>query len=195
MRLLSTLPIISTLLTPTTALLPTKFIYEFPKATWIENLAVRPCGSTLLTTLTGPDLYQIDALLPNPNPTPSLIHHFPESLATLGITETLPDEFFVILSNLTLPKVIVTPGTQRIYRVKFSFPGTQPDITLAATLPDAVLLNGLTTLNPFTLLAADSRKGVVWSINTRTGASEIVISDPLMRPTTAPGPMLGESTG
>lgn len=189
MRLISALPVFSTLLTLTTALFPAKLIYEFPKGTWLENLVVRPCGSILITTLTGPDLYQINPLLPNP--TASLIHHFPTGLATLGITETFPDEFYLILSNVTLPKVIVTPGTQRIYRIKFPFPTAQPEISLAASLPDAILLNGLTTLNPFTLLAADSRKGVVWAINTLTGTSKIVISDPLMLPTAAPGPMLG----
>ena len=43
----------------------------------------------------------------------------------------------------------------------------------------------MTTLNPTTVLVADSRKGVVWATNIETGVSRIVISDPLMLPTSA----------
>lgn len=57
-------------------------------------------------------------------------------------------------------------------------------IHLAATVSGAGLLNGLATLNPNTVLAADSYKGVVWAIDTLTGASRIAISDTLMAPLT-----------
>lgn len=53
-------------------------------------------------------------------------------------------------------------------------------MTLAATLADAVTLNGITTLNPTTVLSADSTKGVVWATNVLTGVLRVVISDPLM---------------
>ncbi len=43
----------------------------------------------------------------------------------------------------------------------------------------------MTTLNPTTVLVADSTKGVVWATNIETGVSRIVISDPLMLPTPA----------
>ncbi len=43
----------------------------------------------------------------------------------------------------------------------------------------------MTTLNPTTVLVADSKKGVVWATNIETGVSRIVISDPLMLPTPA----------
>ncbi|KAK4692936.1 hypothetical protein P7C71_g4359, partial [Lecanoromycetidae sp. Uapishka_2] len=187
LRLSTALPLLFNLPTLSTGLFPSKLIYQAPNGTWLENLVVRPCGSIPVTAFTAPDLYQINP--PLPNPTASLLHTLPDGLATLGITETVSDDYFLVLSNVSLSKVIATLGTQRIYRVKFPSPETQPEISLAASLSDAVLLNGLTTLNPTTHLAADARKGVVWSIDTVTGTSRIVLLDPLMAPT-APA-MLG----
>lgn len=167
------------------ALDPTRLVYQFPKGTWVENLFVRPSGSLLLTLITTPDLYLIDPLASDPNP--QLVHRFSSSLWLTGITETNPDTYYLIGANATYANLSPTPGSNRIYRVHFppDEPSSPPDISVAAVVPDAVFLNGLITLNPTTLLASDSTLGVVWAIDVTTGASRIVLRDPLMAPAPA----------
>lgn len=167
------------LLPITQALAPTHLVYEFPKGTFVENLAVRRCGSILLTIVTAPDLYLIDPLSPSPKPV--LLHHFDSANGLLGITETTPDTFHLVTANGS--SLTVTPGSNSIFTVAFDNGSDTPRISLAATLPEALFLNGLTTLNPTTILAADSQKGVVWAINVVTGDSRIVLNDTLMAPT------------
>ena len=160
------------------ALDPTRLIYEFPNGTWLENLAVRPCGSILTTIITSPELYLTDPF----DPKPTLVHRFP-GLWLTGITETTPDTFYVIVANSTLKALNPTPGSNRIFKVAFSTPKSPAEISLVATVPKAVFLNGLTTLSPTTLLASDSTLGVVWAIDVIRGTSRIVIQDALMAPT------------
>ena len=164
------------------ALDPTRLVYQFPNNnTWVENLAVRPSGSILITILTTPDLYLINPLAPNPKP--QLIHHFSSSSWLTGITETDPDTYYVVGANATFETLSPTPGSNLIYRVHFAQRFNPPEISVAATVKDAVFLNGLITLNPTTLLASDSTLGAVWAIDVSTGASRIVVQDPLMAPT------------
>ncbi|KAL2047341.1 hypothetical protein N7G274_001362 [Stereocaulon virgatum] len=177
----STFGLLPLLLPITKALFPTNLVYEFPNGTWVENLAVRPCGSILLTIATSPDLYLIDPLSPSPEPVH--LHHFDSASGLLGITETSPDTFHLIAANFT--STAVTPGSNHIFTVALETGSDTSHISLAATLPEALLLNGLTTLNPTTILAADSPKGVVWAINVVTGDSRIVLNDTLMAPTPA----------
>ncbi|MCJ1451608.1 hypothetical protein MMC28_001948 [Mycoblastus sanguinarius] len=183
MHSLCSLPFFCLLLPVINALAPTNLVYEFPNGTWLENLAVRSCGSILLTIITSPDLYLIDPL--SPSPTPTLLHHFDDALWLTGITETSPDTFQIVVANGTLKNLDVAPGSNRIYTVSFPPGSDVPDVSLAATVPDAEFLNGLTTLNPTTVLAADSQKGVIWAIDTVTGASRIAIDDPLFKYTPA----------
>lgn len=176
-------PLICALLPLSTALDPTRLIYEFPEGTWLENLVVRPCGSILLTLITTPDLYLIDPLANDPKP--ELIHHFSSSLWLTGITEAEPDTYYLIAANGTYKTLTPTPGSNHIYRVRFPKTRSAPEISLTATIESPVLLNGLLALNPTTLLASDSTTGAVWAIDVTNGASHIVIQDPLMAPTSA----------
>ena len=165
------------------ALDPTRLVYQFPVGTWVESIAVRPSGSLLVTLLSSPDLYLINPLASNPKP--ELIHHFASSQELLGITETTPDTYYVIGANATYKDNPPAPGSNRIYRVHFPHPSSAPEISNVAVVRNALWLNGLTSLTPTTLLAADSTLGVVWAIDTTTGASRIVIKDPLMAPAPA----------
>ena len=166
---------------------PTRLIYEFPNSTWVENLAVRSSGSILTTILSAPELYLINPFAPKPKAI--LVHNFPSGTGLLGITETTPDTFFVVVSNLTLSTIKVAPGSNTIFRVSFASQNATAaaSVTHIATLPTAKLLNGLTTLNHRTILAADSGSGQVWSIDTDTGTAKVVIADPLMAPTSSTG--------
>lgn len=165
------------------ALSPSRLVYEFPLGTWVENLAVRSYGPILVTSVTAPTLYQIDPSAPNPQAT--LVHNFTSALWTAGITETTPDTFYVAAANGSTTILPPTPGSNRLFRVKFSGPNAAPEVDLTATVKDASFLNGLTTLNTKTVLAADSAKGAVWAVDVLNGTSKIVIQDPLMAPSAA----------
>ncbi|KAL6718438.1 hypothetical protein ACLMJK_004528 [Lecanora helva] len=169
-----------TLLSFSTALSPTKLIYQTAVGNWYENLAVRPCGSILITSVTAPNLYSIDPNAPNPQPT--LLHTFPSAVWTVGITETTPDTYYVVVANGSARTGGVL-GTQRLYSVKYTGQNAAPKFELAATVGQALFLNGLTTLNERTVLAADSQRGLVWAVDVVDGTSKVVVQDPLMAPT------------
>ena len=163
------------------ALLPTKLIYEYPNGTWCENLAVRSDGSILITSLTAPDVWLVDPHAPKPEST--LIHRFTDAFVTGGITETTPDTFYVAVANFSITNFeAAPPGSVRLFRISFPNPTSAlgAQVSLAATLEDALLVNGITTLNSTHVLAADTIKGVVWAVNVLTGSSSILITDPLM---------------
>ncbi|KAL6720985.1 hypothetical protein ACLMJK_000085 [Lecanora helva] len=176
-----------------TALAPTREIYRFPRDVLIENSVFRPSGSLLVTAASVSKLYQLDPSVPSSQPI--LIHEFTEVTAILGLTETTLDTFYLVATNSSLSQIIPPPGANRIFRVSFHHPNdTDAEIRLVATLPDAGLLNGITTLDANTVLASDSAKGVVHAINVETGTSRIVIKDPLMAPLsnlTSPGLNVG----
>ena len=164
------------------ALYPTELIYQFPNGTWVENLAVRPDGSILTTIVTSPELYLIQPSSANPNP--KLVHHFDGSTSLLGITETAPNAYQVVVANRTTDPIQVTPGSSSLWRVSFSAAyGHKATVSLTARLPTAGFPNGLVTLNETRVLLADSTRGVIWAIDTDTGASEVAITDPLLAPT------------
>ena len=165
------------------ALFPTRLVYEFPKGTKLENLCVRSSGSLLLTSTSTQNFYLIDPLVPDPQP--ELLYTFPPSTQLLGITETDSETYYVIAADGTNTSFLATPGSHRIYRVHFPGPVSLPEVRVAAVIKDAQRLNGLVTLNPTTLLASDSVLGVIWAIDVATGASRIVIKDPLMSPPSA----------
>ena len=177
------------LLPLSTPLHTTRLVYEFPNPTWVENLAIRSCGSILTTLLTAPDLYLINPLEAKPQAT--IVHSFASGSRLLGITETTPDTFEIIVSNVSLTDPQAA-ASNMIFRVSFASPDSPATITHTADVPDAKLLNGLATLNPTTILAADSGNGQVWAINTQSVAASVVISDPLMKPTSSTG---GSSPG
>lgn len=163
-----------------TALHPTQLIYQFPNTTFVENLAIRPCGSILTTIATTPDIYLIE---PSPKTTkPQLIHHFDNSTSVTGITEICPDSFIIAVTSATgVGKPI--PGSSSLYRVTFPRSNSnKAQVSLTAKIPNVLTPNGLVTLNENKVLIADSIKGVVWAVDTDTGASNIAISDPLFVP-------------
>ncbi|KAL9601938.1 MAG: hypothetical protein Q9219_002162 [cf. Caloplaca sp. 3 TL-2023] len=166
--------------------LPVRTVAEFPKGTWLENVAVRPNDAILATLVTSPDLYQISPLSLYP---PILIHSFANYTSLLGITEVAPDTFYVITGNFSLKTFSPSPGSNSVFEVDFRTfsrtKNTPATVRKVADFPTATFLNGATTLSRETgeILLADSGAGVVWKLNVRTGASSVVIGDePLMKP-------------
>lgn len=132
-------------------------------------------------------------------PEPLLVNCFNgfQEARVAGITETSPDVFQVAVANVSLKTLTAEPDSNRIY--SFTFPRDhhckegslkytlEPEIALTAALPNASFINGLTTLNPDTILAADIRKSLVYAINTKTGAYTTAISDPSLVGHNPPG--------
>ncbi|KAL8825594.1 MAG: hypothetical protein Q9170_007738 [Blastenia crenularia] len=183
-----TLPAFSShsLVPPHSLPLPVRTVHEFPKGTWVENLALRSSDSILATLVTTPDLYQVSSLSLYP---PILVHTFPGYSSLLGITEVAPDTFYVIAGNFSLATFTPVPGSSSVFEVNLNtfsrIKNTPATVRKIADFPDALFLNGATTLSRKTgdILLADSALGAVWKLNVRTAAITKVISDdPLLKP-------------
>lgn len=98
MQLTYSIPFLTLLPVLNTALAPTQVVYEAPNGTWFENLAVRACGSIIPTTVisltSGSSIHSPRI---HPESTPTTLQVFPSGLETLGVTETAPDTFQVVV--------------------------------------------------------------------------------------------------
>ena len=174
--------------------LPVKVVHEFPKGTWVENLAVRK-NDQILGTLIAPaaELYQVDPLSLYE---PVLIHKFPTS-SLFGIVEVEDDVFYVAAGDFSTKTFATTPGSYSVWEVDlrtFSRTRRTPaTVRKIADFPDAVFLNGVTLLDKSKglILIADSGLGVVWRLDVYSGEIVKVIDDPLMKPKAGSVPPLG----
>ena len=167
-------------------LFPTRLIYETPNPTWFENLAIRRDGSILATTVTAPTLYLVQP--DSRKQSPKVIEGFNYNTGLLGITEITPDAFIVAGSNFSLTTRAPAPKSSYLYLVTFPRPDSQnPTVTVAAYIPNIALPDGIVTLNDHTILVADPPNGAIWSVNIKTGAYNIVSSDPLLKGTGVDG--------
>jgi hypothetical protein len=159
--------------------------HQFPNETWVENLAIRSNGNILVTLLSSPEVWEID---PSQEDFAKLIYRFPEALSALGISELQPDVFVVAVGNITLPAIASEPGSYSAWEIDLRHHRDQhaqcPKITKIANLPQAHFLNGLCNLPtaPHTVLLADSALGVIYALDTQTGASRTYLDDPAFKP-------------
>lgn len=154
---------------------------QFPNVTWVENIAVRSNGQLLVTLFTSPDLYQIDPF--QRNCTPTLVAQFPDALGILGIAEIEEDVFAITKGNFSRFTGLVAPSSASVWKADFQ----NQDIAVVskiADLPDAVILNGATTVKKGSnfLLLADSIAGVVWRVNLETSEYDSVLNDTAVQP-------------
>ena len=154
-------------------------IYQFPKPTWIENLAQRPNGEILLTFITSPDLYQVDPFTPGASP--ELVHNFAPYHNTLGVAEIESDIFAVVTGNFSFESFVNIPGSYAVWKVNFR--RLPPAVTKITDIPEGGLLNGITLLNAHrkTILIADSEGGVIFRLNTKTGKYRVVLEHPMLK--------------
>ena len=179
--------------TPATELIPrassynVDVIYEFPKGTWVENLAVRENGEILATLLSTPEVFLID---PQGLHAPVLIHQFQATTGCAGIVEASPDVFYVVTGNFSFSTFESTPGSWSVWSINmttFVYGSSAATVTKVADFPNAVFLNGATALSlPEYIIVADSGLGAVWRLNVLTGQVTEVIQDPTMAPTSFP---------
>ncbi|KAL8763267.1 MAG: hypothetical protein Q9184_000907 [Pyrenodesmia sp. 2 TL-2023] len=167
--------------------LPVRVVHEFPKGTFIENIALRRNNQILITLLAPrPDLYQVDPLSIRP---PILIHTFADYTGVLGITEVDPDIFYVVTGNFSLKTLDFLPGASSVFEVDFRkfnpWDKTPAAVRKVADFPNSTFLNGATLLSRDRgeILIADSGAGSVWKLNVRTGATtKVIADDPLLKP-------------
>ncbi|KAF2742498.1 hypothetical protein M011DRAFT_462429 [Sporormia fimetaria CBS 119925] len=149
--------------------------WEFRKPSWVENIAARANGDLLVTLLSAPGLHKID---PFNAPKQTLVHSFAETpgiTGLLGITELDADVFAFIAGNTS------QPGSYSVWKAEFqNAQSADASISKITDVPSAGLLNGITTLNPRTVLIADTNLGNVLRLDTRTGQSQVVIDDASM---------------
>ncbi|KAB8264279.1 hypothetical protein BDV32DRAFT_145529 [Aspergillus pseudonomiae] len=166
--------------------LETKQLFNFSTAVAIENSALRPDGSLLLTTFDQGRLYTLNPSLPNPQA--ELVAALPGATALCGIAAIDTDKFAVIdgiRGNYSYTN-------ETIYTVDFSANPINPTIQVVSQLPNAIMLNGMAALpvHPHVVLAGDARLGAVFRVNTDTGAAEIAFTDPwLTAPSNASTPI------
>ncbi|CAM6120992.1 unnamed protein product [Calypogeia fissa] len=157
--------------------LPTQDVYQFPNETYLENLAVRSNGEILVTFITKPYLYLINTI----EKSATLIFSFPDVLSGAGITEVDHDMFYVAAGNFS--NFTTRPRSCSIWQVDMrSYPLYGATVTKVTDTPDAIALNGVTTLSRqnSTILIADCVLGAVWIMNVKTGNYSIAIQVPAM---------------
>ncbi|CAG8910151.1 unnamed protein product [Penicillium egyptiacum] len=158
---------------------PLHQVYQFPNATWVENIAVRPNGNLLVTLVNTPELWEIDPSEPSEPSRAHFIHHFSDAEMATGIAELTPDVYAVIASNHVW-KIDLSRGKDRVRT------------TLISRIPHGSL-NGMTVLNREAglLAIADCQLGLVWRLDTNTGDYSVMLQDDTMAANTDVGPLLG----
>lgn len=156
-------------------------IHEFPEGTWVENIAVRANGQLLVTLISAPRLYLID---PDPanSSSATLLHEFSDAASLLGITEGIEDVFYVVTANFSAT-TLQGYGDAYVYEVDLR--GYLPDapdsaiVSKVASLPQAKALNGLAYFSDQrdVLFITDFLAGVIWSVDPKTGSSEVFVNN------------------
>ncbi|KAI5456312.1 hypothetical protein BGZ63DRAFT_366961 [Mariannaea sp. PMI_226] len=166
--------------------LPNHEVTQFPVGTWIENIAVRANGNLLLTSLTpNASLYEVLDPACAASRHPKVTRRFTIASITslLGIAETGDDVFALAGGNFTTTTGGVK-GTWGLWAVDFTAKGHNSKPKLITPIPDAVLLNGATSVpqRRKIVLIADSALGLVWRVDTVTRKYDIAIRVPEMKP-------------
>lgn len=171
------------------SLSPVRTLFEFPKQSYIENLAVRSNGQIIISDLSKPQLFLFDPSESGPSE-PVLLHDFTEFLGLAGIAEYQPDVFAVISGNSSFTSNISSAGSWNVWSVdlrgveissKHGKLGltSPPVVKNIAHVEPAQFLNGISVLSEQdqTLLVGDVNGGVIWSLDIETGHYEVAINN------------------
>lgn len=161
---------------------PGRLVWQFAPDVWVENIAVRPNGNLLLTTLTpNGSLYEV---VDPSSKQPSLIQHFTIDKITgiSGIAELTNDKFIIFGGSASFAGGGVV-GSWHAWTVDFTS-SSMPAAVPVADLPQAEFLNGASSdpSLPYLALICDSKKGVVYSVCSVTGKVTEVQDRPEMHP-------------
>lgn len=172
--------------------LPVATVADFGLGFWIENIAVRASGEILAVGPFSPTLYQVNPALATR--TKVAVHTFPVG-GIVGITETTPDLFYMVVGNFS-ETLTPVPGSYAVWEVNmcaFDTTGKPARVAQIATFPTAGQLDGMTTVNAATGLVeiSDPTLGLVWSLNVHTGVQSRVLDLPDMKAVPGSTPLLG----
>ncbi|KAI0143623.1 hypothetical protein GGR57DRAFT_483426 [Xylariaceae sp. FL1272] len=160
--------------------LSSRLVTQFDSNTWIENLAARSNGDLLLTVLAPTaSLYGV-ANPASDEPSLKLLHTFGDGAAGLvGIAEPEPDLFVVAGYG-----VAANGTTAPVWTVDLRAGGVEPEVQLVRKLENAGVLNGITAVPGVTdaVLVADSKKGLIWRVDLKTGNYEVGVEVEEMKP-------------
>jgi hypothetical protein len=147
-----------------------EILYQFPKGTYVENLAVRSNGNIVVVLLTAPEVWELN---PSVKPaTARLVHRFEQASRCTGIIETRPDVFAVLAGKMLM---VLIPQSWVVAEINMA--ASPPAVrTVAPSVKGAGMLNGITLLNENAALVSDTMKGVVHRVDLRTGQTEVVMS-------------------
>ncbi|CAI7588994.1 unnamed protein product [Penicillium pancosmium] len=153
-------------------------LFQFPEnGSWVDNIVLRSNGNLLLTRLDVPEVWSVNTTSGNA----TLAHSFPNATSCFGIAEIEDDVF----------AVVPTAGSFSVQKLDFNIDAEEDErvspvaaVSHIAALPEAQALNGMTsfTKESSLVLIADSPKGAVWKVNTKTGDYEIALNDTTMMP-------------
>jgi hypothetical protein len=145
-------------------------VHQFGNGTWVENIAVRSNGNLVVVLYDRPEVWEVNPLIPDAEP--KRLVHFENATRTSGITEADADNFVVM--------VFMKSGGFTIWNLDLTSSQTIAKEVIT-TVPDAGMLNGLTSLSSTVVLAADTRKGVVHRFDLAMGESTIALNDSTMK--------------
>jgi hypothetical protein len=151
-------------------------VYKHPDVgSWFENIAVRPSGGLLVTRIDTPELWAVD---PDTG-TASIVTSFAPggSRSLMGITEVKSDVWVVGVGIFDQQNGGAQDGSWKIWLVDLSKGDDEP-AKLVAKIPEAGMINGLTTWDENSILAVDSKYGAIYHVNVVTGAYTAALRDP-----------------
>lgn len=151
-------------------------LYEFPNSTWIENIAIRPNGQLLLTSISFGGLFVFD---PHTD-IPGIAIQIPDASSVTGIAEVYPDEFVVAAGDFNA----TTGAFLNVAFAVVKFCGSQATLKSTLPAPDSGLPNGIAALpaRPGVALVADSAGGRILRVDTTSGNISTVLVDPSLLP-------------
>lgn len=141
-----------------------------------ENSALRSNGNILLTTEEDGELLEIDPTAAAPEAT--VVATF-DGASILGIYPIGDDQYAVVGGTPPEGGGMGAYSNSSVWTVDLSANSTSAEPVVAATIPNAELLDGVTALpaDPRVVLVSDAKVGVVYRVELDTGVYEVVAND------------------
>jgi hypothetical protein len=153
---------------------PLHTLHQFPNGTWLENIALMPNSSLLVTLIGRAEIHMV-----HPSGLSHLVARIPEANSVLGIT-ALSNAKYAVAAGTTTPSNSPVEGSFSVWTLGFSHGAVE--VEKVADVPGIGLANGIALLNAHTLLLADSWHGNVVRLDLRTNASTSVLQHASLLP-------------
>ncbi|KAF7521614.1 hypothetical protein PCG10_008229 [Penicillium crustosum] len=164
-------------------------VFQFPNnGSWIDNMVVRSDGHLLFTRLDTPEVWLFNTTSANA----TLVYSFPNVTSCFGISEIDDDIFAVVVGNFSSKTFQPGAGSFSLHKLdftKFEAEGSEralesPKASEIVAMPDADAPNGMVTFSRGSnlVLIADSPKGIIWKVDTKTGDYSVALNHTTMAP-------------